>query len=231
MRAHYFQHVPFEGPGNIEDWLVAGGHDISYTRFYEPHTLPELACIDWLIVMGGPMGAQDESLYPWLQPEKKFIAAAIKKGVKVLGICLGAQLIASVLGARVYPHVHKEIGWYPLRLTPEGLTCPLFAGFPEELFVFHWHGDTFDLPAGAIHLAESAACHHQAFLWSNHVLALQFHMDLKKENVEALVENCNAELVQAPHIQKAPEMLAQDKLFATSSDYMNRVLRALEAAR
>ena len=125
MRIHYFQHVPFEGLGSIEDWIRSEGYDLFSTRFYRNDPLPELDRIDWLIVMGGPMGANDDHIYPWLAAEKKFIGEAIKKGVRILGICLGAQLIASVLGARVYPNAHKEIGWFHVRLTPDGLACQI----------------------------------------------------------------------------------------------------------
>ncbi len=215
----------------MEDWIQSQGHDLSSTRFYENETPPEPDSIDWLIVMGGPMGANDEHLYPWIAAEKKFIGSAIKKGIRTLGVCLGAQLIASVLGARVYPNTHKEIGWFPLHLTPDGIACPLFPDFPEELMVFHWHGDTFDLPQGARHLAYSNACANQAFLFGNHVLALQFHLDLKRENVEALIKNCGSELVPAPYIQHAEHMLTQDKAFGMLADYMNSILAAFATMR
>lgn len=231
MRIHYFQHVPFEGLGSIEDWIQSEGYEYSSTRFDQNDPLPELDRIDWLIIMGGPMGANDDHLYPWLNAEKKFIGKAIKKGIRILGICLGAQLIASVLGARVYPNAHKEIGWFPVRLTSDGLACPWFAGFPEEMMVFHWHGDTFDLPQGAKHLAESNACTHQAFLFGNHVLALQFHLDLTREHVEALIKNCGSELIHAPYIQNPEQMLAQDKAFEKLPAYLNRVLDVFKTVR
>jgi len=231
MKIHYFQHVPFEGLGNIEDWIQSKGHDLSATRFYEEDALPELDHIDWLIVMGGPMGVNDEHLYKWLAGEKKFIRQAIDRGIRVLGICLGAQLIASVLGARVYPNAQKEIGWHPVELTPEGTVCPMFAGLPNELMTLHWHGDTFDLPDGASHLAQSKACRYQAFAYGRRVLALQFHWDLKKENVEMLIRQCGHELVDAPYIQSAEYMLAQENYFKTLPEYMSKVLNALEQVR
>jgi GMP synthase (glutamine-hydrolysing) len=224
MRIHYFQHVPFEGLGNIENWIKAKGHSLSSTHFYENAVMPELEDIDWLIVMGGPMGAYDEKIYPWLVAEKQFILQAIKKGIKVLGICLGAQLIASVLGAKVYPNSHKEIGWFPLRLTTAGAASDLFEGFPVEFIVFHWHGDTFDLPAGAKHLAASEACVHQAFLYNKNVLGLQFHLDVLKDNIAEWVQSGAEELIEAPYIQTAGEMLSQDKRFAVIEKYMGQVL-------
>jgi GMP synthase (glutamine-hydrolysing) len=224
MKIHYFQHVPFEGLGNIENWIKSKGHSLSATHFYENAALPKLNEIDWLIVMGGPMGAYEEDIYPWLVIEKKFIERAIESGIKVLGICLGAQLIASVLGAKVYPNAHKEIGWFPLRLTKAGADSYIFEGFPAEFTVFHWHGDTFNLPAGAKHLAASEVCVHQAFLYNKNVLALQFHLDVLKDNIAQWVQSGANELIEAPYIQKAGEMLSQDERFAVIEKYMGQVL-------
>jgi GMP synthase (glutamine-hydrolysing) len=224
MRIHYFQHVPFEGLGNIENWIKAKGHSLSSTHFYENAVMPELEDIDWLIVMGGPMGAYDEKIYPWLVAEKQFILQAIKKGIKVLGICLGAQLIASALGAKVYRSVHKEIGWFPLHLTEAAAASDLFKGFPAEFTVFHWHGDTFDLPAGAKHLAATEGCVHQAFLYNRNVLALQFHLDVTINNIKDWVENGADELVKAPYIQTAAQMLAREDRLVVIEKYMNQLL-------
>ena len=114
MRAHYLQHVEFEGLGSIEPWLKAAGYEITNTRLFESAKLPDLKKIDLLIVMGGPMSVNDEDDFPWLVSEKKFIREAINSGKPVLGICLGAQLIASATGARVYRNPIKEIGWFPI---------------------------------------------------------------------------------------------------------------------
>lgn len=224
MKIHSLQHVPFEGLGNMEDWIQEKRYDLSSTFFYRDATLPGLEKIDGLIVMGGPMGVYDESDYPWLAAEKKFIAHAINRGIKVLGICLGAQLIASVLGAKVYPNPHKEIGWFPLRLTPDGLDSPFLTGLPPELTVFHWHGDTFDLPAGAKHLAESAACKHQAFSYRGHVLALQFHLDVRSDNIAEWIENGSGEMAAAPYIQTPQQMLARRDHLLVIKNYMVRIL-------
>lgn len=138
MRAHYFQHVPFEGLGSIESWLKKSGFKITSTRFYESAKLPDLKTIDLLVVMGGPMSVNDEDRFPWLVAEKQFIWDAIAKSKPVLGICLGAQLIASALGAGVYPNKVKEIGWFPIHgIESNGQS--VFA-FPESISVFHWHG-------------------------------------------------------------------------------------------
>lgn len=145
MNIHYLQHVPFEDLGMIADWIDENGYHSRVSRLYQGEALPNVNDIDWLIVMGGPMGVYDEDQYPWLVDEKRCIERAIAKGRVVLGICLGAQLIANVLGARVYPHTRKEIGWFPITLTREGAQSPLFTELPSPFEVFHWHGDTFDL--------------------------------------------------------------------------------------
>jgi GMP synthase-like glutamine amidotransferase len=178
--------------------------------------------------MGGPMGAYYKNIYPGLAAEKRFIAQAISPGVKVLGICSRAQLSASALGAKVYPNAHKEIGWFPINLASDGIASALFRNLPSEFFAFHWHGDTFDLPPGAKHLAENMACRNQAFSYKNHVLALQFHPDLKRENAEQLIKNCGRELTEAPYVKAAEQMLEQNNQFAIIEKYMRQILDNLE---
>jgi GMP synthase-like glutamine amidotransferase len=224
MRIHYFQHVPFEGLGNIEDWIKSKNYELSATRFYTADSLPELDAIDCLIIMGGPMGVYDDKKYPWLTAEKSFIEATLRTGKKVLGICLGAQLIASVLGAKVYPHIHKEIGWFPLKLTDEGIKAKVLRGFPVKLPAFHWHGDTFSLPAGAAHLAETTACRNQAFSYNDRVIGLQFHLDFKRESVEQLIENCGVELMSAPYIQTPQQLLLPADEFGKIRKHMYKLL-------
>jgi GMP synthase-like glutamine amidotransferase len=206
MRAHYFQHVPFEGLGRIEPWLEAAGYEITNTRFFESAELPDLKKIDLLIVMGGPMSVNDEDKFPWLVSEKKFIGQAIHAGKPVLGICLGAQLIASATGARVYSNYEKEIGWFPIYGIP--LNNSTIFGFPSSLNVFHWHGETFDLPSGAIRLAESEACENQAFQIGKSVIGLQFHLETTPEAAQQLVSNCREELIPAKYIQTEEEILS-----------------------
>ncbi|WP_200821297.1 type 1 glutamine amidotransferase [Oceanicoccus sp. KOV_DT_Chl] len=118
MRAHYLQHVPFEGLGSIETWLHTAGYDISSTKLYAAESLPALDGIEMLIIMGGPMSVNDEEQYPWLGNEKTFIQQAIDSGIPVLGICLGAQLIASAMGAKIFANPVKEIGWFPITSVP-----------------------------------------------------------------------------------------------------------------
>ena len=219
MRAHYFQHVPFEGLGSIEPWLQSAGYEITQTRYFESVAQPDPEAIDLLVVMGGPMSINDEAEFPWLVAEKQFIRAAIQLGKPILGICLGAQLIASAMGARVYGNPVKEIGWLPIHGT--SVDDDAIFNFPPLLDAFHWHGETFDLPAGAIHLASSAGCVNQAFQLGASVIGLQFHLETTPQLAQNLVAHCRHELVPAPYIQTEAQILSP-----TPERYaaMNRVM-------
>lgn len=206
MRAHYFQHVPFEGLGSIEPWLKKKGYTINSTRFFEAFDLPDLRRTDLLVVMGGPMSVNDAEKYPWLTAEKQFIREAIDKGKPVLGICLGAQLIASALGARVYQNPVKEIGWFPVEgIRPDDKAV---FNFPASTEVFHWHGETFDLPPGAFQLARSEGCVNQAFQFGKSVIGLQFHLETTPEAAHDLVSNCRDELIPARYVQTEDEIIS-----------------------
>jgi len=146
------------------------------------------------------MSVNDESALPWLRPEKQFIRDAVEKDVAVLGVCLGAQLIANSLGARVFRNNQKEIGWYPIEATPGAVDA---FRFPEKCTVFHWHGETFDLPEGAVRLARSTACENQAFQIGRNVIGLQFHLETTPKSIHLLLENCAGELVKGSYIQPA----------------------------
>ena len=221
MRAHCLQHVPFEELGCIEPWLVAARYEITYTRFFELAELPEPGAIDLLVVLGGPMSVNDEGEFPWLAPEKRFIHRVIEAGTPVLGICLGAQLIASALGARVSRNREKEIGWFPVYATPAD-GAALFH-FPPSAGVFHWHGETFDLPPGAVRLARSTGCENQAFQFGRSALALQFHLETTPAAAREMVEHGGAELRPARYVQSTAEILA-----ATPEQY--RAINALMAS-
>lgn len=200
MRVHVLQHIPFEGLGSIQAWLDRRRAKISWTCFFESDQLPEVSDLDFIIALGGPMSVNDEQSFPWLTEEKQFVAAAIKAGKPVLGICLGAQLIASSLGASVYPGAHKEIGWFDIESTTDSEQV---FHFPKRSSVFHWHGETFDLPSGAIQLARSAVCENQAFQLGTNVIGLQFHLEMMPENVDAITTHCKNELVEGAFIQTA----------------------------
>ncbi len=205
MRLHVLQHIPFEWLGTIEDWASTHRMHITSTRFYEEGwKLPDLHEIDIVVSMGGPMGVYEEDIFPWISKEKAFLRTAIDAGKHVLGICMGAQMIASALGAEVKPHPVKEIGFFPVTLTAEGKTHPLLTGFPETLDVLHWHGDRFAIPLGAAHIAESAACPTQGFIYKNKVLAFQCHPEMTAQGLEALIEHDRTSLdIPEAYIQDA----------------------------
>jgi len=205
MRIHILQHVDFEGEGIIADWALSKNMTLSHTRFYLNDSLPSIDSFDFLVIMGGPMGIYDETDYPYLASEKIFIKEAIAQGKKVLGICLGSQLLADCLGAKVKPNTQKEIGWFPIEPVNHH---PLFEDFyaNKENTIFHWHGDTFDLPEGCIHLFKSAATPNQAFIYNNQAIGLQFHLELKPENLKALIANAGHELISGPFIQSATDL-------------------------
>lgn len=231
LHIHYFQHVSFETPGYIQQWAEVNGHNQSFTRFYEGDGLPAITDIDWLIVMGGPMGVCDTTTYPWLEAEKIFIRSCIDAGKTVVGICLGSQLIAAALGEAVFPNSQKEIGWFDIELTAAGSSCYLFADFPERFSVLHWHGDTFNLPAKALLLAESAACKHQAFLYNNHVLGLQFHFEATHDTLPAMIEHCRHELVKAAYVQEEKELVAGFSNIEANNAWLHIILNRLAAVK
>jgi len=206
MNIHAFIHTPFEAPGYIEQWVKEKNHNFSTTRFYEQFTMPNINDVDWLIVMGGPMGVYDEDKYPWLKEEKSFIKQAVNSSKIILGICLGSQLIAEVLGAKVFPNKYKEIGWFNIRTTEAAIKNSIFNFFPDETIVFHWHGDTFNLPSGAVHLAESNVCKNQAFIYNEKVIGLQFHLEVTEKLLNEMLDGGNDELVKAECIQTEVEI-------------------------
>lgn len=184
-----FQHVPHEGPGSLTPLLQTAGFRIHTLRFWddaETETTPETPA--GLIIMGGPMGVYDADRYGHLAWEKKMIERAVKDNLPVLGICLGAQLIADALGARVYSSGIKEIGWYDLTPTEAAKEDPLFHHLKPNEKVFQWHGDTFDPPRGAVHLAFSPLCMNQAFRYGHSVYGLQFHLEVDSAMIEAWLD-------------------------------------------
>ena len=219
LRIHHLQHVPFESIGMIEDWMHEHNVLHAATHLYNHEVLPDINYFDWLIIMGGPMSVNDEDDIKWLKTEKEFIKQAIAAEKTVIGICLGAQLIANVLGAKVYGNIKKEIGFFPVEQTvianeakqsvqQNNVTSSEAKNLPnivEALLnnqtVFHWHGETFDLPENAVLLASSEACINQAFLYKENVLGLQFHLEMDEAAIEKIIENCRAELVESKFIQ------------------------------
>ena len=226
MRIHAIYHVPFEKLGAIEDWIIQKGHLLSETCLYNNQALPSPGEFDMLVLMGGPMSVNDKE-YHWIGPEKELIKAAIREGKIVLGICLGAQLIASALGCEVYRAREKEIGWYPVIFTKGRGRIPLLPG-QDAMTVFHWHGETFDLPAEALCLASSEVTPNQAFLYRDHVLAVQFHLEMKPENFSMMINCTGDELREAPYIQSTVELTDGLVHMATNSALLELWLNFLE---
>lgn len=218
MRVQVLQHVPFEGLGTIGPWLAARGAAVAVTRFYADESPPDPRDVDLVIALGGPMSVNDEATLPWLVDEKHFLGEVLENGTPVLGVCLGAQLLASSLGARVYPNPQKEIGWFPIHTTPD-------SGLPDGISVFHWHGETFDLPRGAERIASSPGCANQAFRIGTSVLALQFHLEVTPETTRAMVEHGRHELVPARYVHSEREILnAPPRLYAAANQALERLL-------
>lgn len=203
MRVHVLQHVPFEGIGNMATWFTQQDISLSYTRWFANDPLPEWHEIDGLVVMGGPMSVHDSAVYPWLTVEKAFINEGLRHKKPMLGVCLGAQLLAEQLGATVSQNPVKEIGWLPVQANTHH-TC---VSLPSPLQAFHWHGETFSLPAGAQSLAYSAACAQQAFQYGQHVIGLQFHLEITPAGVEQLIEHAAADYAQPSATVQTPAQL------------------------
>ncbi len=229
MRVHYLKHVPFEGLGAMLPWFKEHEWQVSLTELYRGESLPSIDDIDWLIVMGGPMSANDEAKYSWLKSEKDFIGQAIETGKSILGVCLGSQLIADVLGSKIYKNREPEIGWFPIELSEKATSHELGRLFPPQAEVFHWHGETFDLPQGSLHLARSQACENQAFVYGDRVLGLQFHLETTQEALEALVHGCADELTDQPFIQSPDQMLSDPHRFTRLNQILNPILKELSA--
>jgi GMP synthase-like glutamine amidotransferase len=224
MIIHCLTHVPFEDAANIQVWADRHGHTLRYTHLYKHDPLPAMADFDLLAVMGGPMNVYEYDAYPWLKMEKHFIRRSIDAGKKVLGVCLGGQLIADTLGGKVTKNKLPEIGWHTITLTQEGRKLSLFDRFEDEFMVFHWHGDTFALPPKAIALASSKACTNQAFLHGSNVLGLQCHLEYSEASIRAMLKDCQNELIESPYVQNIKQIEQGLKWVSTVQGYLDTLL-------
>jgi GMP synthase-like glutamine amidotransferase len=226
MRLHWLQHADFEDLGCIAPALVAGGHEVRGTRLYAGELPPGPEAYDGLIVMGGPMNIYEYDAHPWLREEKVAIRAALDAGRRVLGICLGAQLVADVLGAPTTRNGHSEIGWFDLRLGEEGKRSPMFAGFPQAFTAFHWHGDTFAIPAGGRSLMASEACANQAYALRTdsgaQVAGIQFHLEVTAANARVWFQH--EQPAPARYVQSPARILGELDHFAQNNRLMLTLL-------
>lgn len=228
MKIHYLQHVPFEGLGSMAESLLKKHHTLTRTCLFDNEALPPIDHVDWLIVMGGPMGVMDEDRYPFLKQEKQWIREFIQSGKRVLGICLGAQLIAHVLGAEVKKNPHREIGWFPLTPSPELKKTQYGSVFPDSVEAFHWHGDTFDIPQNAIPIGSSAACKNQGFVVDNRVVGLQFHLETTPESARSLIEHCPEDLDGSNYVQSESMIFEDPKRFERINTVMEKLISVME---
>ena len=227
LRIHYFQHVPFEGPGCIEAWASECRHELKGHQLYLAPDFPDPDEVDWLIVLGGPMGVYDESDYPWLAAEKKYIGRMMELGKTVIGICLGAQLIAELAGAKVFPNPVREIGWFPVTQIPGANRANLLQGIDPQFTTFHWHGDTFGLPPGALHLFRSDACANQAFLLGERVLGLQFHFEVTPHSLAEMIRHGRHELIEDRFVQSETVISDCANLIQENNQMLFRILANL----
>ena len=226
LRIHYLQHVVYEDLGCIELWALTKGYQLTSTKFFEEYIIPDHTSYDWLIILGGPMGVYEQEKYSWLTLEKEFIKQAIEQNKTVIGICLGSQLIASALEANVYPNKEKEIGWFPITIS-DAIINPLFNN--EKIYtVFHWHGDTFDLPKNATLLASSVGCINQAFIYKANVIGLQFHLEVTEKILQQMINFGASELTKEKYIQTAKVMLNKKKFMKDNNQKMYQLLNYLD---
>jgi len=215
-----FQHVAYEVLGKLDPMLRGAGFRIRYVNFgREPDAQPDVSKYDALVVLGGPMNVDQTDAYPHLLTEIQCIRDALEQNMPILGICLGAQLIAAALGANVYANTKKEIGWYDVTPTQEGLRDPVVKHLAGHEQIFQWHGDTFDIPRGATHLASSPTCPNQAFRFGDHVYGLQFHLEVDRPMVERwfTIPNMYEEATNADGVKEPDEILADTRKHINAS--------------
>jgi len=230
LRLHGIRHESFEKEAEIAAWAAQRGHSLTHTDLWNHEALPELSGFDWLIVMGGPMGVYDEDQYSWLAGEKRFLKAAIDAGKLVLGVCLGAQLLSVVLGGAVTKNNFREIGWFQVQAAPQAAESRVFRNLPPTYEAFHWHGDTFSIPEGALWTAASAGCSHQAFeARGGRVVGLQFHLETNAASMQDIAAHCADEIVVSQYVQPVSAMLERPERLIALRGLLDRILDNMAA--
>ncbi|MDP2847174.1 MAG: type 1 glutamine amidotransferase [Humidesulfovibrio sp.] len=234
LRLHGLRHESFENEAEIAAWAQMRGHGLTHTDLWNGETPPDPSAFDFLVVMGGPMNIYEEDTFPWLALEKRFLKASIDAGKLVIGVCLGAQLLADVLGGKVTKNTHREIGWHLVQAGPDAARSRVFASLPAEYEAFHWHGDTFAIPPGALWTAKSEACAHQAFTaCDDRVVGLQFHLETNAASMAELSTHCADEIivdpVKLPYVQSARSMCQRPERLAGIRGLLDQVLDNMAA--
>ncbi len=227
LRIACIQHVPFEDAGVIASWAAARGHQFEMVRLYEGQGLPSVSDVEWAVVMGGPMSVHDEDRFTWLKKEKEWVRRVIERGCGVLGVCLGAQIIAQVLGTRVFASAHKEIGWFPVFRAYDAKHVPLLDMLPTVIRAFHWHSETFHIPPGAVRVFASDACSNQGFVYDERVMALQFHLEITSDGVLRLIEHCGSDLHNGPFVRDSEAMTSNVLQFENAHMAMHTLMEEM----
>lgn len=220
MRILLLQHDPLDGPGALIEWAASRGHGISTCLICQGDPLPPINSFDLLVSLGGPMGAYDEGKYHWLATEKEYLRQAVAAGKKILGLCLGCQMLADALGGKAFRHSCKEFGWQPIEPTEVGRQWFGINGQDSTFKAFQWHGDTYTLPPGAVQLARNEATEQQAFLIKGStgalVLGLQFHLEWTEKMAREALAEPGVAPPPSPSVQSPAEILADLSLFDSS---------------
>ena len=223
MKIHCIRHEPFEGLAAIHEWVASNDAEVRYTYTYLNQHFPEETDFDLLIIMGGTASVCNAAEIPWVPEEMEFIKRAIDEGKKILGICLGAQLLAGVLGSRIYQGPAKEIGWYSVEFNREESKDLNF--LPAEMQVFHWHGDTFDLPQGSIRLASSELTPNQGFIYNQQIWGIQFHMEMTEKAINKIIKGASDDLEKPElYVQSAEQILKKIDYLEENNHLMFKIL-------
>ena len=215
MSILFIKHIDIEGPGTLEGVLETKGITFTTVDVSKGESLPQdLKEFKAIVILGGPMNVYEEDKYPFLRSEDLLIKEALTRGIPLMGLCLGAQLIAKATGASVSKGKEKEIGWFNVSLTKQGLEDPLFNGLGKEFEVFQWHGDTFAIPDNGVHLAYSKACTNQVFRYNENVYGLQFHLEVTKEMVREWLDAYSDEILSLNGLVSRDEILRYAEEFA-----------------